>query len=300
MDDGQRLLRGGRPFATTTHHRQQRQTAVTSGCEPPVAAADGTIVPSPHSFDPTGRLRQVEHGAIYVVIVEQVVLAPHTRVNRHRRRQQRQPRHGPKCNPFFFRHQRRLLQRLLWVVRCGWCWPDRRATRSFHGPVALRGASARLRQLGWIRRGIRVPRGGILQQALTVLPGRCPLGVTALLLGHEPQQEPRLFRCSAGGIREDCRYCAACRWLTACRSTSGVGQVLRPIGSIIGGREEYRTFCIVCIRLALRNCGTDGTRSSGRIGLQSSPQKYLEQVAQGRRSNRGESLGVSKATFLHK
>ena len=95
------------------------------------------------------------------------------------------------------------------------------------------------------------------------------------------------------------RLSLLCR-VTACRSTSGVGQVLRPIGSIIGGREEYRTFCIVCIRLALRNCGTDGTRSSGRIGLQSSPQKYLEQVAQGRRSNRGESLGVSKATFLHK
>ena len=179
MDDGQRLLRGGRPFATTTHHRQQRQTAVTSGCEPPVAAADGTIVPSPHSFDPTGRLRQVEHGAIYVVIVEQVVLAQHTRVNRHRRS--------------------------LWVVLAGLAGDEQFARSS----CALWRVSTPFVRLGWIRRGI-----------LPARPDRpAALGVTALLLGHEPQQEPRLFRCSAGGDSGS--------WLTACRSTSGVDQVLR-------------------------------------------------------------------------
>ena len=49
------------------------------------------------------------------------------------------------------------------------------------------------------------------QHAWTVTPGRRPLGLTTLLLGFldtTTSMEPRLFRCQAGGIREDCRYCA--------------------------------------------------------------------------------------------
>ena len=75
-----------------------------------------------------------------------------------------------------------------WVVLVGLAGDAQFARSS----CALWRVSTPFVRLGWIRRGI-------LQHALTVLPGRCPLGVTALLLGHEPQQEPRLFRCSAGG-----------------------------------------------------------------------------------------------------
>jgi len=55
-----------------------------------------------------------------------------------------------------------------------------------------------------------------LQHELTVATGRRPLGLTALLIGfdsrsQQQQQQPRIMRCSAGGIQEDCLFCAAGR-----------------------------------------------------------------------------------------
>lgn len=49
-----------------------------------------------------------------------------------------------------------------------------------------------------------------LQHMLTHTGGARPLGVTALILGgSDSSNERRLFRCSAGGIQEDCLYCTA-------------------------------------------------------------------------------------------
>jgi 20S proteasome alpha/beta subunit len=50
-----------------------------------------------------------------------------------------------------------------------------------------------------------------LQHQLTYTPGARTLGVTCIVLGHDPMfsLQPRLYRCSPGGVQEDCLYCSA-------------------------------------------------------------------------------------------
>ena len=176
------------------------------------------------TFDPTGRLRQVEHGwnaaerghtvaaavvgdAIYVVLVEQVVPAPHESTSSSL--STKSTTAWPKVQPILLPSSASssspttAMGGSLWVVLAGLAGDAQFFTEQLRSVarqhvVSDGGGSA----AAFVSRA-----AADYQHALTVRPGRRPLGVTALVLGHE--HEPRLFRCSAGGIREDCRYCAA-------------------------------------------------------------------------------------------
>ena len=95
---------------------------------------------------------------------------------------------------------------LLWLVTAGLAGDAR--TLVHRTGVPLRVVQAADRTAQW-------------QHRLTCQAWRRPLGVTALVLGMDSDGEedddkeecssssPRLFRCSPGGMKEDCLYCAA-------------------------------------------------------------------------------------------
>lgn len=146
------------------------------------------------TFDPSGRLLQVEYAQAAAGRGESLIAAVHDDtvyvVTKSRSKKQQQQLHW--------------IDEELWMVSCGL------ASDGMFLADILRDTAAEYRPSYGepIRTEEAAKAAGSFQHRLTLLPGYRPLGVVAVLIGMD-DSDPILYRCGPGGVVQNCRFCTA-------------------------------------------------------------------------------------------